>query len=368
MAGCFTFCLLVFSAGADTNTYRAVYDTNSEGIRQSYTSRFERLQQDYVKSLEAQKALAQSKGDLKATKAALAEIERFQKERALPSASGPSDMAEIQAFQEAYVRQYRQLELEMVGRLGELTAKYERAIKGQQAELTKAGKLDEATAVMEEGERVQAAVKAYAEQVAALKGALTKEGADAEPAVRPALSPMARDGKGAEEKRSRAMALRVGDKVTAQVPLTALIGKTVMLAPWTDAGSCWAVEGDDLRLKPLPKEPLTSEAALVVVEGLKDASSVSFERRSSRGMFVRHDPNGATKGQLIVRAQETGKHGFAASATFRIVDGLSDKNGISLVPFNVPRCRVTACEDGTLKLARESAAAAATFRMVVVGD
>ncbi|MEI7900590.1 MAG: hypothetical protein WCK89_10065, partial [bacterium] len=68
---------------ADLKTFQETYQTNSEEILQSYQPQFAALQQQYKKSLEALKALVQSQGDLAKTKAAIAEIERFQKEKSL---------------------------------------------------------------------------------------------------------------------------------------------------------------------------------------------------------------------------------------------------------------------------------------------
>ena len=168
---CLFSCLCLASVwAADLKSCREVYQKNAEGITQSYQPKFDGVQQQYRKSLETLKALAVKQGDLPKAKAALAEIERFQKAKSLPSASDERMLPELKALQSAYVKQYNRLEQEMTADLGTLTTKYVQALDRLQKALTQAEKLDEATAVMEEREKAQASLKGYADQFAALTG------------------------------------------------------------------------------------------------------------------------------------------------------------------------------------------------------
>jgi formylglycine-generating enzyme required for sulfatase activity len=135
--------------------------------------KFAGLQQQCRKSLEALKVQAQGQGDLKTTMAAVAELERFLKAKSMPSEPDGADLPVIQSFQSDYVRQYNRLEQEMTAELATLTMKYGQALDRFQKELAKAGKLDAALAVQPELDKAQTALKGYAEQLDALKGAAT---------------------------------------------------------------------------------------------------------------------------------------------------------------------------------------------------
>ena len=153
----------------DLQTVAGIYEKSAEEIRDSYGDRFDALQQQYRKSLEALKAAAQDSGDPVKTKAAAAETERFEKMRTLPAEPVESDIDEIKAFQAAYVRQYGELEREMVARLGGLTQKYGLALDRLRDDLAKAGKPAAAAAVTEERARAKRLADDFAEQFAALK-------------------------------------------------------------------------------------------------------------------------------------------------------------------------------------------------------
>jgi hypothetical protein len=158
-----------------------IYKSNSEKIRNEFQPKFDALQRQYRRSLETLKNTVQGRGDLVKTKAAVAEIERFEKMKSLPPEQDEGEIEEIKAFQAAYVKQFTALEKEMLSRLGLLTQQYEQALGRLQAERVKAGKLDEATAVSEARERAKRAINDFAEQLAALSPA--PAGAPAEPAA-----------------------------------------------------------------------------------------------------------------------------------------------------------------------------------------
>jgi hypothetical protein len=156
-------CLLSVWA-ADLKTTSDSYQKSSEGIRQSYMPQFDDLQQQYQKALETLKARAKGQGDFKTTKAALAEIERFQKAKCIPPALEEGEIPEIKAFQSTYVKQYSRLEADLTAKLGALTVKYKQDLDRLLIELTKAEKMDEAAAVDAELGKAQAAVKDFAER------------------------------------------------------------------------------------------------------------------------------------------------------------------------------------------------------------
>ena len=80
---------------ADLKIYSDVYQKNSEEIRQSFQPKFDDLQQQYQKALEALKTRAQGQGDFKTTKAAQTETDRFQKAKSLPDTLDANEIPEI---------------------------------------------------------------------------------------------------------------------------------------------------------------------------------------------------------------------------------------------------------------------------------
>ena len=170
VAGTLAAFAAVYGQAADLKTYKDVYEKESKEILQAFQPKFDELQKQYHKSLEALKAGAQSRGDLKKTMVALAEIERFQKAKSLPATLDESAIPEIKSFQSAYTKQFSAWEMDMTAKLGAMTVNYGQALDRLQKELTKAGKFDEALAVNQELEKAQAAIKGYAETLATLKG------------------------------------------------------------------------------------------------------------------------------------------------------------------------------------------------------
>jgi len=113
---------------ADLKTFKEVYQKNSEETLQSYQPKFAALQQQYLKSLEALKALAVKQGELLKIKAAKAELERFQQAKSMPPQPEAATLPEIRSLQSAYVKQYNGLEQELTANLGMLTTRYEQAL------------------------------------------------------------------------------------------------------------------------------------------------------------------------------------------------------------------------------------------------
>ena len=165
----FSVMFLLPVLAADLKTYKDVYQKNSEDILQSYQPKFAEIQQQYQESLEALRTQVQSQGDLNKTKAAVAEIARFQKAKSLPATPNEKEIPEIQALQSDYVKQFADFEKEMASKLSALSAKYVQALDLLSKELVRAGKLDEATTVQEELAKAHAATKDFAGQTGARK-------------------------------------------------------------------------------------------------------------------------------------------------------------------------------------------------------
>jgi formylglycine-generating enzyme required for sulfatase activity len=153
---------------ADLKTLREAYQKNSADILQSSNPQFADLQQQYEKALEMMKTTVQSQGDLVKTKAVIAEIDRFQKEKSQPATLNENELKEIKVYQVAYMKQYAKLETDLTLKLGALTEKYEQDLDRLQKEMVKAGKLEEATAILAEREKAQLAIKGYSDQLAVL--------------------------------------------------------------------------------------------------------------------------------------------------------------------------------------------------------
>jgi len=154
---------------ADLNSFQEAYQKNSAEILQSFTPQFADLQQQYKKVLETMKTTVQSQGDLVKTKAVIAEIDRFQKEKSQPATLNENELPEIKAYQIGYMKQYAKLETDLIIKLGALTVKYEQDLDRIQKEMVKAGKLEEATAILAEREKVKLSIKAYTDQLAVLR-------------------------------------------------------------------------------------------------------------------------------------------------------------------------------------------------------
>ncbi len=170
-AGALTAFGTVFGQAQDLNTLKGLYEKNTVEIKQGCTFDFDALQLQYAKMLESLKGDFQNQGELKKTKAALAEIDRFKKQKSLPP--DDSEIPEIKALQVSYVKRFSQLEQEMVRRLGARTVQYEQDLVSLSKALTKAGKLEEATAVEAERAEAQGEIKKCADQLAALKTGAT---------------------------------------------------------------------------------------------------------------------------------------------------------------------------------------------------
>lgn len=140
---------------ADFKTYKDVYDKNMEEILLSRAPQDMELKQEYGKALDTLKAKVQGEGDLEKTKAVMAEIEKFQKDKNVPSVPSESALPEIKKLQTASAKQMADFEMDKARKVITLVTQYDAALDRLQKDFTKAGKIDEATAVQEERNKVK---------------------------------------------------------------------------------------------------------------------------------------------------------------------------------------------------------------------
>ncbi len=154
----------------DLKSLKGAYEKNVDALKEGFQPKFDALQQQYETSLETLKSDAQTQGDLKTTKAVIAEIERFQKTKTLPARPDESTLPMIQSLQSVYVKNFSRLELSRISSLDILTSQYGQALDCMLKELTKAGQLENTAAVEAEQAKVLTSAKGNAEKMAALKG------------------------------------------------------------------------------------------------------------------------------------------------------------------------------------------------------
>jgi len=132
-----------------------VYKANAEKINAEFQPKSEALQQQYGKALETLKGTVQRRGDLEKTQAVVAEIERFEETKTLPSVPDEDAIAEIKALQANAIRPFAALEKDRLGRMTTLTKRYGQALEQLQSDLVRASKLEDAAAVRTMRERAK---------------------------------------------------------------------------------------------------------------------------------------------------------------------------------------------------------------------
>ena len=150
--------------------FKGVWDSYKEGVEKinaEFQPKFENVNQQYQKSLEALRTAVRGKGDLDKTTAVTAELERFTKEKTIPPTPDDKAIAEIKTLQTNAAKPFTALEKDMLTRLGTLTQRYGQALEQLQASLVKADKLDDAKAVSEARKRAKASADDIAAQLAA---------------------------------------------------------------------------------------------------------------------------------------------------------------------------------------------------------
>jgi formylglycine-generating enzyme required for sulfatase activity len=155
MATLFLVCAISTTQAADLKSYKDVYDKNLEEIILGHGPKAVGLQEQYGKALDDLKAKVQGQGDLEKTKAVMAEMERFKKDKNIPEVPSESEIPEIKKLQAASAKQMSDLETDKARKVTTLATQYDGALERLQKELTKAGKIDEATAIQEERSKVR---------------------------------------------------------------------------------------------------------------------------------------------------------------------------------------------------------------------
>jgi len=150
--------------------FKTVWDSYKEGVEKinaEFQPKFENVNQQYQKSLEALRTAVRGKGDLEKTTAVTAELERFTKEKTIPPTPDDKAIAEIKALQTNAAKPFTALEKDMLTRLGTLTQRYGQMLEQVQAGLVRADKLDDAKAVSEARKRAKQTADDLAAQLAA---------------------------------------------------------------------------------------------------------------------------------------------------------------------------------------------------------
>jgi len=148
-------CLLVSAASADELAqHKEKYDKALEEISLTHGMRVSDLNSNYAKALEGIVARSKRRGDLDGTKAALAEIERFKRDKNVPAEQHQN--RDIQKYQAAYMNHRDEMEVDKARRILNLAGQYDAALIRLQRQLTSADNLQAATTVQTERKRVVA--------------------------------------------------------------------------------------------------------------------------------------------------------------------------------------------------------------------
>jgi formylglycine-generating enzyme required for sulfatase activity len=140
---------------ADLKSLKDVYDKKLEEIVFSHGPKVLELQDQYAKALGTIRPKVRTDGNLDKTKALMAEIERYQKDKTIPASPAENEIAEIRSLQVTYVRQFADLELDKARKIITLATQYDAALDRLQKDLTRTDKIDEATAVQSERNKVK---------------------------------------------------------------------------------------------------------------------------------------------------------------------------------------------------------------------
>lgn len=139
----------------DLNTYRATYEQKVNVITETFAGKMALLDIQYEKGVNGLRPAFQKEGNLAKVKAVLAELERFQKENAVPEQAVPGGLEEIRRMQVIYSEQALLLKVERAESIVTLSEQFDRALVQLQKALVQDGKIDEAVTVQEERQRVE---------------------------------------------------------------------------------------------------------------------------------------------------------------------------------------------------------------------
>ena len=139
----------------DIKTYQATYEKQLEAITDDHLSKMLLLNTQYERGVNALKPKFQKEGNLDKMKVALAEVERFKNEQAMPESVSTLGLKEILNLQKIYAEHGLLLKVRASRSLITLSEQYDRALANYQKMLFQSGKFDEALAVEEERKRVK---------------------------------------------------------------------------------------------------------------------------------------------------------------------------------------------------------------------
>ena len=139
---------------ADLKAHKSTYEKRMGTIVLEHGMKITELGGHYTQALDALLSKVQKVGNLDKTTAVMAEMSRFSKQKAMPSA--PSALLEIRNLQSSFSRQATLYEGSRAKRVFTLSSKYDQALDRLQRGLVSSGKLDAAKAVQEERRKVQA--------------------------------------------------------------------------------------------------------------------------------------------------------------------------------------------------------------------
>lgn len=147
------WCLLVSASSAnELAQYKEKYEKALEEIVLSHGMRVSDLNNEYRKAVENHATSVKRRGDLEGTKAALAEIERFKRDKSIPVEH--SQNRDIQKFQATYANRRDKMETDKAKRILTLASQYDAALLRLQRQRTTADNLDAADAAQAERKRV----------------------------------------------------------------------------------------------------------------------------------------------------------------------------------------------------------------------
>jgi len=145
-------CIVLIWAGLtsakDLKTYRATYEKKLDEIILFHGMKMTELGQQYTKSLDALLAKVKKDGDLDKTLAVNNEIQRYNKEKAMPGK--PSAIPVIGKMHASYARPAAFLETDKAKKIISLVSSYDKALEQYQKELVSSDELNDAVAVQKE--------------------------------------------------------------------------------------------------------------------------------------------------------------------------------------------------------------------------
>ena len=148
-----TFCPISLFAN-DLKTYQATHDKQIQAIIDELDAQKAFLDIQYERGLDPIKGRFQRIGNLGKLKTVASEMERFKKEKSVPSKVSSKQLPEINALQKTFSKQYARFKEFHANKIVTLNGQYDRALINLQRTLVQSGGLQEATAVENERKRI----------------------------------------------------------------------------------------------------------------------------------------------------------------------------------------------------------------------